>query len=308
MKITHAFRVLLLLGWLAFAVQHSAAQNGLSWSSLKPLQAPAPQKVLVQGKLLTYYPLEKGQEIEVIVQGPTTLKVLSRIEFGSNSSGEKRYIIHYEREDGKKDDFRRSATAAANAVLQQNQTVYLGNSRDLYLKVPAGKHTYKFFVGEKARYRLYLRFYEQTADVAAQSVNVVYSPLKFTTVVPLIVKEDEAQYYRVGPLDSLTLSVIGPTHIEVLSRLEFDPTMITDQKFRLRAFEDGKEKQIYPLRSKPSEVAEYREVSDKKAGQAAKFYIEVPRGKHEYTFEVVDNGRSVLLRFFLPRKDLGNNL
>jgi hypothetical protein len=297
--------LLLVLGSLLSAAL--AQQNGLSWGSLKPDKAPSPAKVLVTGKQLLYYPLEKGQEILVTVQGPTTLKVLSRLEFGIQNGGEKRYYLHYEREDGKKGKFRRSATSAAGAVLANDQNIRLGNSRDFFLKVPEGKHTYKFSLGAKASYKLYLRFYERSAQMTAGSQNVVFAPSQFTRPITLVIKEEETIYYRVGSQDSLKVSLIGPASLQVLARLEFDPTMINEQKFRVRVFEDGREKGVHALRSKPSEVTQYREKSDRLVGAAAKFFVEIPRGKHEYRFEIMDGGRSVLLRFLIPRKDLINN-
>lgn len=284
------------------------AQNGFIWKSFKPEKSPPRIKVLVMGKELAYYPLEQGQEILVTIEGPTRLKVLTRIEFGEEPSGEKSYYLRYERDGEKKTKFRRIATVSPTAVLADNPAIHLGSSKSIYLKVPAGKHTYRFYLGSKAAYRLYLRFYERTTNVESKPENVAFKPSQFTNAIPLVIKEDEVTYYRVGDQDSLKLSIIGPTTVKVLARLEFDPSMFTDQKFRIRVYEDGLVKQIYPLRSKRSEVAEYRDVSMKVVGDGAKFFIEVPRGKHEYQFEIVDNSRTVLLRFYIPRDDLINNL
>ncbi|TKJ41893.1 hypothetical protein CEE37_04810 [candidate division LCP-89 bacterium B3_LCP] len=284
------------------------AQNGFSWKSFKPEKAPGPVKVEVMGKRLNYYPLEKGDEIFLTLEGPTKLRILMRIEFGEDPGGEKSYYLRCERDGETKNRFRRVASASSTAVLADEPDIHMGSSRNVYLKVPSGKHTYRFYVGSKSTYRLYLRFYERSADVDSKSENVAFAPADFTREVPLIIKEDEVTYYRIGSEDSLKFSVIGPTTIKVLSRLEFAPNMFTNQKFRIRVFEDGSEKQVYPLRSKPSDVAEYMETSEYILGEGAKFFIEVPRGKHQYEFDVIDNGRSALLRFFIPRRDLINNL
>ncbi|RJP76917.1 MAG: hypothetical protein C4524_09205 [Candidatus Zixiibacteriota bacterium] len=297
-----------VIGVLLAGACLTGAQNGLTWHSFKPDKTPSVQKVMVMGKELRYYPLERGQEILVTVEGPTTLKVLSRVDFGRQTKGEKRYYLRYEHLGGKKGRFRRSAGVSATAVLTDDPNHHLGSSRSAFLKVPPGKQTYRFYVGNKASYRLYLRVYNRTAVVEAKSQYVALAPARFSRAVDLVIKEEQVTYYRAGTQDSLKLSVIGPTTIQVLTRLEFDPTMVSGQKFRVRVFENGTEKQIFALRSKLSEIAEYREASDKKVGQAAKFFIEVPRGKHEYTFEIVDDGRSALMRFLLPRKDIANNL
>jgi hypothetical protein len=263
---------------------------------------------VVKDKPLLYYPLDKGQTIEIVVQGPTTLRVLSRLEFGPNTKGDKRYEYSYENDEGQKGDFQHTVTAAEAAVLSLKSEVHLGNGRNVYLKIPKGKHTYKFSLSTKALDRVYLRFYGPISDVANESGKVNFQPTKYSSAVSLMVKEQEAIYYRIGPQDSLTLSVIGPTTLEALSRLEFDPSMVTDQRFRVRVLEDGKEKQIISLHSGPSQQVDYKDKSDKIAGRAARLYVEVPRGKHDYSFQILESGYTTLMRFSIPRKDLANNL
>jgi len=308
MKISGWVRWFMVSFLLALTWQAADAQNQRLWIPLKPEKAPLPVKVVVRGRQLNYYPMEKGTAIELTIQGPETLRVLSRVEFGGDTTGEKSYYVRYMREDGKKGNVGCKATATAGAVLADSQSLYLGNSRNVYIEVPRGQHTYKFSLGSKDDDKLYLRFYRPTTDMAAQSQNVVFTPTKYTSAVALIIREEQSTYYRVGPQDSVKVDVIGPTTMQVYTRLEFDATMVTDQKFLIRVFEDGKQKQVFAFRSKPSEITEYRNKSDKIAGKADKLFVEVPRGKHEYRFEILNNGHSALLRFFIPRKDLTNNL
>jgi hypothetical protein len=284
------------------------SQNQMYWSSLKPDKASTPVKILLLNQQLDYYPLERNGEILLSLQGPTTLRVHSRLEYTGGSSEEKRYFVRYAREDGKEGNFLRNTTPdKAPAILEQPKTV-LGSARNLYLKVPPGKHTYRFFLGDKDYYKLYVRFYERATALAPPSENINFEPYDYTSLVPIAVKEKESEYYRVGRVDSVRLVIIGPTTLQVFSRLEFDSTMVTDQKYRLKVFEDKSEKQVFDLTSRPSDLAQYREASSLMAGQAAKVYVEVPKGKHEYYFQVIDKGRSALLRFSIPRKALKNNL
>jgi hypothetical protein len=293
---------------MALAWQGVTAQNQTVWLPIKPDKAPQPVKVMVRGRQLNYYPLDKGVTIELTVQGPETLRVLSRVEFDRDTTDEKSYYVRYERGDGKKGHIGCKATATAGAILADSQSVHLGNARNAYIEVSAGQHIYKFSQESKDKDRLYLRFYHPTTDMEAQSQNVVFTPTKYTAAVNLIIKEERSMYYRVGPQDSLNVSVIGPTTMQVHTRLEFDATMVTDQKFLIRVYEDGRPKQIIPFRSQPSEIADYQGRSDKIAGKADKLFVEVPHGKHEYTFEILNDGHSALLRFFIPRKALTNNL
>jgi hypothetical protein len=294
--------------WIILGLQQALAQKDQSWVSMRPIKAPQGQSVLIKDKPLLYYPLEKGQTIEIIVQGPTTLRVLSRLEFGTNTKGEKRYEYSYESDEGHKGDFQHVVSATGGVVLSLKPEVHLGNGRNVYLKIPEGKHTYKFTLAKGAAERIFLRFYGPISDVAELGGSVVFQPARSTNSVSLIINEQETVYYRIGPKDSLTVSVIGPTTLEALCRLEFDASMTTDQRFRVRVLENGIEKKIISLHSGPSQAAEYKDKSDKIAGRAARLFVEVPRGKHDFTFEVLDNNFSILMRFSIPRKDLVNNL
>ena len=308
MNLSGIVRCLLPTICTALIWQAVVAQNPTLWLPIKPDQAPPPVKILVLGRQLNYYPLDPGSTIELTVQGPETLRVLSRVEFGKDTTDEKSYYLRYERGDGKKGHIGFKTTAVAGANLADNPAVHVGNARNAYIEVPAGQHVYKFSRESKDKDKLYLRFYHPTSDPETQAQNVAFSPAKYSAAVNLIVKEEQNTYYRVGPQDSVTVSVIGPTTMQVLTRLEFDATMVTDQRFLIRVYEDGRPKQIIPFRSQPSDIADYRGRSDKVTGKADKLFVEVPRGKHEYTFEILNDGHSALLRFFIPRKALTNNL
>ncbi|MCX6641620.1 MAG: hypothetical protein NTW14_14240 [bacterium] len=293
---------------LAALAPNGWAQNRMIWNPIKPDKAATAAQVMVIGKRLTYYPLDKDSDITLSISGPTQLRVISRIDFSNQTGGEKSYYLRYEREDGEKKAFRRVATNSERVVLAENTANHLSNSRILLVDVPQGNHTYRFFVGEKATYRLYMRFYTPTAVVEKDSSTVAYVPEKYTTAVPLVINKKPTTYYRLGDQDSLKLTVIGPAQITVLARLEFDNPMLTAKKFRIRVLEDNQEKKTFSLKSWASTTAEYRDKNTKVVGKAARFIIDVPRGKHEYRFQIPNNGHSVLLRFYIPRKALQNNL
>jgi hypothetical protein len=283
------------------------AQNRTSWSALKPEKSPSAVQVLIAGKRLPYYPLQQADDISLTIQGPTTLRLLTRIDFGNATGGEKSYYIRYEREGGEKKALRRVAANSDKVVLADNKSNYLSNSSYTVIDVPSGKQNYRFFVKDNASYKLYYRFFAPRTYSENDSSTVVFTPVKYTTTVPLLVKQKEHTYYRVGKQDSLKISVIGPARITVMTRLELEMPLLTAQKFRVQVFEDNQDKHTYSLKSWTSSNTEYKDKSTKVVGKAAKLYLDVPRGKHEYTFKLPDNNRSVLFRFYIPKKALGNN-
>ena len=61
-----------------------------------------------------------------------------------------------------------------------------------------------------------------------------------------------------------------------------------------------------PIMATVSATAKYLNPSDKIPARGENFYIDVPSGKHLLEIFTPDTGISILLRFYIPQKDLEN--
>ncbi|MFH1011235.1 MAG: hypothetical protein V1784_08375 [bacterium] len=281
-----------------------AAGAKVRWRTVAPQRFDRKVTLRISEKNRTYYLLRKDCEIEVRLTGPTKLRVISRAEIPS-SKKQSRYTYLVRRDDGKPVEFSRRGKVSAEARPARNGSTKLSAGEKHVLNVPAGSHSYTFRLPEKSSDRLFLRFHQLEGDLGAPTQVVAMTPQLWTKSVDLVVREETTTYYRLGEENEIALRLIGPAKLKVLARLEFHPDMQGQQDFRLQVLEDGLIKATYPLSTTESDVCQYLETSTLVPAKAEIFYLDIPQGEHDYRFVLLDGNHTVLLKFLLPKKDLG---
>jgi len=276
-----------------------------SYSFFKPDKAGKTVKIQVSGKSWNYCLLDRRSPLELSVEGPAKLKVLSRLDMSDYKSSQK---VDYTIQciiDGNRTHYTHSALISKGVHFGASKKGQIGEGQEFVLDVPAGNHKIKLYVERKDKSVIYARVLKQKRTVSSGTHTVAIFPQKLTKQVKILVNEKEFDYFRVGGSDSLSLKVIGPTSVKTFSRLEYDVTMNGEKKYRVQVYEDGKLKNTFLLNTILSETAVYKEGNAKKIiSRGDSFYMEVPAGEHTYTFKVLDSGRSALLKFYIPEKAL----
>jgi hypothetical protein len=289
----------LVLGILSFA---SAKTR---WRTFAPQKFDRKTALQISGKKRIYYTLRKDSEIQLSLTGPTKLRVLSRAEV-SSSKESSRYTYLVRRDDGKWVEFTRRSKVSAQAQLARNSSTKISVAQKHVLNVPEGSHTYAFRLPDKGSKSLFLRFQQIESDFGVPTDVVAITPNSWQESVDLVIREGVTTYYRLHEGTDLALRLIGPAKLKVLARFEFHPDMQGQQDFRVQVLEDGSVKATYPLTATRSDICQYLETSAFVPAKAETFYVEIPRGEHEYRFVLPESQYSVLLRFLLPKKDLSN--
>ncbi len=291
---------------LSILMAVSLSEGKSSYRFIKPDHHGKKVKLRVKGKDRTYYKLDIKNPIEIVIEGPTVLKVYTRLEMTDQKPNSKVDYKIFCLRDGKKTHFTRSTKISSIAEFPKEKNSKLGRGRSFNLKIGPGKHSIKLFIGEKDKKVVYVRLLKKKSQVSKVD-RVAVTPIEYTKQVPILVKEQQYEYYRAGGSDSLSLKLIGPASVKVLARLEYDITNNGGDKFRVEVNEDGRLKNTYLLTAKPSQSAVYAAPGVAKTlSNAETFYIEVPKGQHTYTFKVMDNGRNILLKFYIPSSALDN--
>ncbi len=292
---------LIILGLISF--------SGIAadYSLLKPNKHGKVLKIQVKGKNWTYYKLDRKNSLEFSVEGPTKIRFITRLDMQEYKSGEKIDYTIYVKQDGRKTHFTRSAVISKGIEFGNETGGKIGTGEDIHFEIPEGKHIIRLYLGKKDDSVVYIRPLKERRQVSSGSKRVAMNPKKFTSLVKIIVKEREYDYFRVGENDSLQLSIIGPATVKTIARLEYDITMNGERKYRIQVLEDGKLKNTFLLNTVLSEIAVYKEDSANKIlSRGEIFFIEVPGGEHIYTFKVLDSGRSAVLKFYIPESALNN--
>jgi|GEM_PF-1206234 hypothetical protein len=273
------------------------------WNLLKEVDGEK-VKLKVNNKSRSYWILEKQDTISVKVIGPASLKAYCRAALSSKRpevlfgllsimDGNDRKLVG----DGASQD-----KSVRYPKLSKQRISY---ARSFIYDIPSGEHEMLFIVPHEVKKSLYLRFLV-SSNVEDERSWIAYLPRGFQDEVRLVIKEREYIYYRSDSSNPIELEVIGPTRIRGVARLEFDPTIRGDKSFRIQVKENDKVLSTQPITARVSAVAKYPNASVKIPARGENFYFDVPSGKHLLEIHTPDIGISILLRFYIPQKDLGN--
>jgi len=272
-----------------------------TWRSFTPTKYGAKADILVDSKTLTYYRFDSVAPLVLSVEGPTRLKILTRVRI-PNDREEETYAVTVTR-DGEhtvKEEF--TATVAPQAHYVAFNSFRPGVIRRVYIDVPTGQHGYEILAeGDAVVDARPFR----SADTKPSRVSI--APREYAAVETFYYRDKELTYYILSEETPVVLDVVGPTTIKVNTRLMFDATMLGDQDYVVGVREYGSPEQLYKISTEPSETVTSRDRSDVIPGALRHFMLEVGRGARTYEFRLADTvGSAVALKFYIPRGDLLN--
>jgi hypothetical protein len=275
------------------------------WISLVPSEYGQSRVFSISDHEHTYFSIEKGNQLSIQVKGPSQIRILTRREFAAQPNQSVEYTIRYTMDSQVSERLNFTARPIDTARDLENPERLLGYLRKHSIDVPRGVHSYSFEIVDDSP-RIWVRVQEQQTSYIENLRRIAIQPHQYTTAVDLDVKERIYTYYRIGNSDEIRLDVIGPTNLKILARLEYDNTMRGDQKYRFQVLEGDSVVETYSLSTKLSDVAKYIEPAYTLLSQGEKVYLDVPEGRHSYRVVLLDNHRSMLIKFLIPVKDLGN--
>lgn len=280
----------------------SFAEDGFVF--LKPTTFDQDVKLTIAGKSRTYFVLDKDSRLSVSVDGPSQLKIMSRLDLPS-ATVQPDYEIEVQVEGTKKArSIHHTSKLSEKAESVSGTASYIGVLRSKVIDIPSGKHNVVVRIPEGSTDKVYVRLSQKTNEFTGGTSVVAMTPFEFTNEVELVSEEVVYPYYRIGASDRAALRLIGPATLKVLSRIEFSPEMKGSQKWKIQVMEDGKLKKNYSLSAGSSDVIQYKSPSPLLPSRAETFFVEVPEGEHVYEFRMVDDPRTSLMRFLLPKAEL----
>lgn len=294
-----------LISFLLFIVAIapcSFAEDGFVY--LKPTTFDLSTKLTVAGKSRTYFVLDKDNRIHVTVDGPSQLKVMSRLSL-PNASAQPDYKIEVLMEGSKKARvIHHTSKLSEKAETASIESAFIGVLRSKVIDIPSGKHSLVIQVPDGSTDVVFVRLSQKTNEFTGGTSVIAMTPFEYSKEVELVSEEVTYPYYRIGATDRVALRLVGPATLKVLSRIEFSPEMKGSQKWKIQVLEDGKLKKNYSMSAGQSDVIQYRSPSPLIPSRAETFFVEVPEGEHVYEFRMADDNRSSLLRFLLPQSEL----
>ena len=282
----------------AVAAQVSAAAD---WKSFRPADYSAKVRISVDDKELTYYRFTADEPLTFSVEGPTRVKVLTRVRM-PNDRETVEYGVSISRDGVHVETLEKEAYPKESAFYVAFNNFRPGVIRRIYIDVPTGRHGYELRAvgGHSVDARLF-----ESAKSKPSLVSI--APRDYDSVETLYYRDKELTYYLMTKDAPVVLDVIGPTSIKVNTRLLYDATMLGKQTYIVGVRAPGAPEDLYRIDAGPSQTVVCRDRDDVIPGALRHFVLEVPKGAHTYEFRLVDAAAGGLaVKFYIPRGDLTN--
>jgi hypothetical protein len=291
---------ILLLAALA-ATLLSAPASAADWRSFRPASHGGTTKISVGGKELTYYRFSESEPLTFSVDGPTRVKILTRVRV-PNDVESVAYDLTVTRDGVQVETVGKEAYPKEGAFYVAFNHFRPGVIRRVYIDVPTGRHGYELAVS--GREVVDARLFE-SAESKPSLVSI--APSEFSEVETLLYREKELTYYLMTCMSPVVLDVVGPTTVKVNTRLLYGATMMGDQTYVVAVGEADEPECLYRIDAEPSHTVLCRDRDDGIPGALRHFALEVPAGAHTYTFRLADKtAEGVAVKFYIPKGDLSN--
>lgn len=287
----------LLLLWI-----DSPARAG-TWEAIENLNGQRPVSVIVDGKTRIYYRLSPDRPLVVPLEGPARLRVISRVEFGKGAGGVVSYTLRamngtheLEHED--------TETAPSDRVHLADGGDAVGKSRRMTVEVPAGRHDLRLEVSGVGTMLVRLQ-----RGAAARGVEPMVSltPVEAWRSVLVTEAEKTIPYYSIATRKPIRLNVVGPTTLEVMTRLDFDASMRGTQAYRVAVSEGGRHVREAEFKTTKATTAAYSNLADRVPSKFDRFTLPVRAGTHEILIELLSPATATAeVHVRMPEPTVGN--
>ena len=270
------------------------------YTAIEKLPGAGPITLQVGDNARVYFRVTAAKPLEVPVDGPAHVRIVSRVECPRSG------VVSYRltaREGGRVVDQIETESSASSEARLQDGDAPIGKSRRLTFDLPAGHHVLSLALSEAQV--AYLRI--QTAGARGAEPMVSLTPVEAERSVNVTEGEKLIPYYTVTAEKPVRLRVIGPTTLELSSRLDFDATMRGTQSYRLRLTDGGQVLRTLEFKTTKAIAASYENVRDRMPSKLQVTKVAVSQGSHEIAVALISPVRGVAqVHARIPEPNVGN--
>lgn len=259
--------------------------------------------IQLKGNEKEYYLLRHNAPLKVQLEGPGKFTVISRLKLDATSAETEKYSLRVT--EGKNTlKVQSTQTGKSDDAVFKSSGEIAGKSRKFSLLVPEGSATYEVFLDDTPK-EAAVRFLMKPSKGKRKLVAI--EPLSYDRVVTANIKENLVVYYVATREHAVQFRAVGPTKVQVSARLNYDQSMKGEQKYSLVIREGSRDAGVKSLVTTKSVDLAYEEWKEVVPGKTNSVSLDVPAGEHTFQITIGESiGRSVSLRFSIPKKDLGN--
>jgi hypothetical protein len=294
-------RPALFLLWLGLGAFPREAPAARSSQSIRPDQFREALSLTVEGNERTYWSLDRERPLGFDVRGPGQVKLITRLALSDSASkGSYEIIVR----QGENEIARRDFRVLPATDVRGGDAAAWGRHRNITFRVPPGSHRYRVLLTGEGGGSVAVRPRFLPPRPPRRRVSI--TPETYERVLTLVRDEKEITYYRLTPGSPLKVTIVGPTELQVNTRLEFDQTMKGDTHcYAVEVCEKGVTLGQATYEVTRSQVAVYRNRSTVVPGVAKSFRVALDEGPHELKIWFKNTvARGVAVKLYLPAEDV----
>jgi len=119
------------------------------WITYSPLQPSEPVDLIAREQSVHYYRFSMEKPLQIEINGPTQLRILTRIENHFNMKGRIHYRIQVKEKGDIINTYQLNSRHSEVAVYKNDKTLIPGKACEFVITVPRGRHTYEILPLDK---------------------------------------------------------------------------------------------------------------------------------------------------------------
>ena len=275
--------VSILCGALAAAALAATAAIAAKWDAIERLPGRTPVTLLVQEQPRLYFRVTGEAPLTFPLDGPTRLRIVSRLDLPRGSRQVVSYTLKVS-EGGRELARENTESSPSSQVRDPDGKREIGKSRRLGVDVPPGRHVLTLTVAGTPS--LLVRLH-QAAPARGGAATVSLTPFEAPRTVTVSEGEKMISYYSALPGRPVRLRVVGPTALDLITRLDFDDTMRGTYRYRLAISEGGRRIREVEFKTTKATTAVFTDLADRVPSKLDRVRIPVAKGTHEIAIELL---------------------
>ena len=124
-------------------------EKKIDWVSLSPMYPNEPVSLVTNEDVASYYRFSQAKPLKIRVTGPTTLRVLNRIEFDYKMKGRLNYRVEVKEDKKLKNTYMLCADRSDVTKYRKEKNKTPGKANEIVINVPSGTHSYEIITLDK---------------------------------------------------------------------------------------------------------------------------------------------------------------
>jgi hypothetical protein len=142
-----------------------AKEKKQEWTAFSPVLPSEPVDLVTKETSVSYYRFSQEKPVRVEINGPTELRVLTRVEFQYQMQGRVNYRVQVKETGKVLNTYQLSSTRSDVTEYKDNKDLIPGKACEFAIDVPSGKHVYEIIPLDKDKNSLLSRFLLPKKDV-----------------------------------------------------------------------------------------------------------------------------------------------